>query len=315
MTDVLASVLSLVRASGSVSGRLRAGGDWSLRLPAPANPKFNAVVTGGCWLSTTGADEPVWLGEGDCVLLVRSGSYVLSSDVVLAPEEAQRFFGEAVDGIATVGTGEGTFVIGGQIELDAVAAPLLLEQLPPVLVVRSDWEGSADLRWALTTLVSELRSDLPGQSLLSEHLAQMIMILIIRAHYASGGGRLTGWLRGLADPRIARAIRAVHGDPSRDWTVRGLAAEAGMSRSSFAELFVGLVGRTPMAYVADWRLQLAASRLRTEVTPVGRIAADSGYGSESALGAAFRRRFGTTPASHRRAARRTASLALAGEVP
>jgi AraC-like DNA-binding protein len=311
MTDVLSSVLSLVRASGSISGRLRAGGDWALRLPPPENPKFNAVVNGGCWLTSAALEEPIWLAEGDSVLLVDSCSYVLSSAPQLAPEDAGRSFAEAVDGVATAGTGEGTFLIGGQIELAAIAAPLLLDQLPPVVIVRSDDPGSADLRWALTTLVRELGSDRPGQCLLSEHLAQMIIVLIIRAHYASGGAHLPGWLRALADPRVARPIRAVHGDPARDWTVGNLAGEAGMSRSSFAELFAGLVGRTPMAYVAEWRLQLVASRLEAEVTPIGAIAADSGYSSESALGAAFRRRFGTTPASHRRNAWTKAPVASA----
>ncbi len=300
MTDVLSSVLSLIRASSSVSGQLRAGGDWALRFPAPENPKFNAVVNGGCWLSATALEEPVRLAEGDSVLLVAGGPYVLSSAIGVAPQDAGPFFAEAVDGVATVGTGDGAFLIGGQIQIDALAAPLLLDQLPPVLVVRSDAQNSSDLQWALSTLVRELGSERPGRSLLSEHLAQMIMILIIRAHYASGGAHLAGWLRGLADPRIARAIQAVHRDPAREWTVRTLAGEAVMSRSGFAELFVRLVDRTPIGYVSDWRLQLAASRLRNEPTPIGKIASDSGYGSESALGAAFRRRFGTSPARYRR---------------
>lgn len=306
MVDVLSAVLSLVRAKGSVSGRLRAGGDWSLILPAPENPKFNAVVKGRCWLATDALEAPVSLSEGDGFLLVDSGPYMLSSSPGLPPTKAGGVFEAAIDGVATIGSGEGTFLVGGQIELDGVSGPFLLEQLPPVLLVRADTAGSADLRWALQALVRELESESPGQSLLSDHLAQLVVILILRSYYASGGAHLAGWLSALADPRLARAIGAVHRDPARNWTVGDLAGEAGMSRSSFAELFTRRVGSTPMAYAADWRLQLAASRLRTDSMSIGGIAAASGYGSESALGAAFRRRFGTTPARYRREARETA---------
>ena len=215
-------------------------------------------------------------------------------------------FEAAIDGVATIGRGEGTFLVGGQIELDAISGPFLLQQLPPVLIIRADAAGSADLRWALQALVRELESDSPGQSLLSDHLAQLVVILILRGYYASGGAHFAGWLTALADPRLARAIGAVHRDPARSWTVGDLASEAGMSRSSFAELFRSRVGCTPMAYAADWRLQLAASRLRTDSLSIGGVAAASGYGSESALGAAFRRRFGTSPARYRREARAAA---------
>lgn len=307
MVDVLSAVLSLVHARGSVSGRLRAGGDWALILPAPENPKFNVVVKGQCWLSTDALEAPVSLSEGDGFLLVDSVPYTLSSSPDLPPTKARGVFEAAIDGVATIGSGEGTFLVGGQIELDAITGPFLLEPLPPVLIVRADAAGSTDLHWALQALVRELESDSPGQSLLSEHLAQLVVILILRGYYASGETQLAGWLTALADPRLARAIGAVHRDPSRTWTVGELAGEAGMSRSSFAELFKSRVGRTPMAYAADWRLQLAASRLTTDSLSMASIAAASGYGSESALGAAFRRRFGTSPARYRREAREAAA--------
>ncbi len=299
MTDVLSAVLALVQASGRVSGRVRAGGSWSMRLPAPLNPKFNAVVEGRCWLQTDALEAPVELAEGDAFLLVDSGSYVLSSDPALTPQDAGRYFAEAADGIAEIGTGRGTFLVGGQIEVDATSGPILLGQLPRVLILRSASVGDA-LRAALQALVREMESDEPGHVLLAEHLAQMVVVLFIRAHYATGGAHLPGWLRGLGDARIARAIGAIHREPARNWTVRLLADQAGMSRSSFAGVFARLVGSTPMAYASDWRLQLAASRLRKGASSVGAIAVESGYGSESALGAAFRRRFGTTPARFRR---------------
>ncbi len=303
MIDVLSSVLALANAKGRVSGRLRAGGDWAVRLPGPEIPKFNAVIEGSCWLTASALEAPVRLDRGDAFLLLDGESYVLSSDPSLVPVEARRIFAAAVDGIATAGDGEGTFLVGGQIELDARMGPFLLDQLPRVLIVRAAAADGGNLGWALQALVQELGSSAPGQSLLAEHLAQMVVILMIRGYHAAGGTALPGWLRGLADDRIARALRAVHRDPARGWTVATLAAEAGMSRSSFADRFARLVGCTPIAYAADWRLQLAAGRLASDESTVATIAAESGYGSESALGFAFRRRFGTTPARFRRDAR------------
>ncbi|SFK60238.1 AraC-type DNA-binding protein [Sphingomonas sp. NFR04] len=303
MIDVLSSVLALANAKGRVSGRLRAGGDWAVRLPAPEIPKFNAVIEGSCWLETSALEAPVRLDRGDAFLLQDGQSYVLSSDPALVPVDARRIFDAAVDGIATAGDGEGTFLVGGQIELDARMGSFLLDQLPRVLILRAGAADSGNLGWALQALAQELGSSEPGQSLLAEHLAQMVVILMIRGYHGAGGTAFPGWLRGLADDRIGRALRAVHRDPARGWTVELLAGEAGMSRSSFADRFARLVGCTPIAYATDWRLQRAAGHLASGRSSVATIAADSGYGSESAFGFAFRRRFGTTPARFQREAR------------
>ena len=305
MVDVLSAVLALVGASGSVTGQMRAGGDWALRLPPPLNPKFNVVVNGECWLSTPALRSPVRLSAGDGFLLVKPVAYELSSDPELPPKPSGSVFAAAVEGVAHLGTGEGTFVIGGQIGLDELGRAILRDQLPPLLILRAEQDGDDDLRWTLQALVRELASDKPGHSLLAGHLAQALMVLIIRSYYASGADILPGWLSAMADPRIARVIAAVQTRPGKDWTVRSLAVEAGMSRSSFAGLFTHLVGCTPMRFATEWRLQLAASRLRRGRDPISRIAADCGYGSESAFGAAFGRRFNATPARYRREAERS----------
>lgn len=302
MSDILSATMALVGARGSVSGQLMTGGPWAVRLPAPAAPKFNMVVSGHCWLSMEALPAPVSLAAGDGFLLVDTVPYELSSHPGLRSQPSEQVFGAATDGIAVIGSGDETHIIGGQIELEVAGRSILLDQLPPVLLVKGNVAQVEDLQWVLQALVREIASELPGHTLLSKYLAQALVVLIVRAYYAYGGPILPGWLNAMADPRIARALNAVQADAGRDWTVKGLATIAGMSRSGFAALFLELVGCTPMRFASEWRLQLAASRLRQGPDPLSKIAVACGYGSESALVAAFRRRFGTTPARYRREA-------------
>lgn len=109
----------------------------------------------------------------------------------------------------------------------------------------------------------------------------------------------TGWLAGLRDPQIGRALALLHGDPARPWTTVALARAVGLSRSAFAERFTRLLEQPPMRYLSHWRLQLAARQLR-EGRPLARIATDVGYGSEAALNRAFRHQFGVPPGTWRR---------------
>ncbi|SEJ81648.1 transcriptional regulator, AraC family [Sphingobium sp. AP50] len=298
--DLLSSVLRMVHARAGLSGRLRAGGDWSLRFPPPDEVKFNAVVEGDCWLIADSEPEPIHLRAGDSFLLVKAQSYVLTSNPLLTPLPAGTVFSSLVDGIAVAGSGVGTLVIGGQLALEQRSSALLLGQLPPLVLVRADKAASEDLRWALHLLVGEVGTGEPGSSLLADHLAQMIVILILRVFQASGGAPIAGWMRGLGDRQVAAALHAIQTEPARSWSVRDLAAAVGMSRTSFAGRFAQLVGLGPMGYLTEWRVQLAADLLGRETISLAAVAASTGFASEGALTAAFRRRFGMTPARYRR---------------
>jgi AraC-like DNA-binding protein len=301
LSDLLSSVLRLVRASSGLTGRLRAGGDWALEFPSPASPKFNALVEGSCWLIARTEAAPIRLDAGDTFLLVAPQPYVLASDPSVPAVPAGPAFGNAVGGTATAGTGADALVIGGQLSLDRISAPFLLRQLPSIVLVRARDKGAEELRWALIHLVAEETSGEPGSALIADHLAEMIVVLLLRACHGSGSPMPPGWLPALEDVKIAAALNAIQARPAGDWTVQGLAAEAGMSRSSFSERFTRLVGSGPMTFLAEWRLVSAAAMLREDVS-LSAIADKVGYGSESSLGAAFRRRFGTSPARFRREA-------------
>lgn len=157
------------------------------------------------------------------------------------------------------------------------------------------------LRWALDQLALEIKGGAPGQSLMADHLAQIMLLQVLRLWLASGPGKSPGWLGALSDPRLARAIGAMHAEPGRRWTPAALAEHAGMSRTTFAERFRKAVGRPPLDYLTDWRMRLAADRLQRSGDSVAIIAFSIGYGSEAAFSTAFRRVMGCAPSRHRQA--------------
>jgi transcriptional regulator GlxA family with amidase domain len=109
-----------------------------------------------------------------------------------------------------------------------------------------------------------------------------------------------GWAAALRDPAIAAALSAIHGDPSAPWTVAALATRAGLSRAGFARRFTEQVGEPPLAYLTRWRMTCAAKLLRESDTPLSTVATRTGYGSEYALGKAFKREYGLAPGHYRR---------------
>jgi AraC-like DNA-binding protein len=144
----------------------------------------------------------------------------------------------------------------------------------------------------------------PGADAMLTALLDVLLLHILRAWLddRAAGGRPTGWAAALADPPVAAALRAIHADPARAWTVAELGAHGGLSRSAFARRFGALVGQPPLTYLTWWRMTLAARRLRADDAPVAVVARGVGYGSEFAFGAAFKREFGTPPGAYRRTA-------------
>src|SRR5262249_49637124 len=129
----------------------------------------------------------------------------------------------------------------------------------------------------------------------------------VRRYVATLPAEATGWLAGLRDPAIGKALALMHMQVTRAWTVEDLASEVNMSRSAFAERFNSLIGHPPMKYLANWRMQLAAQKLRDSRQSVGQIAFDVGYESEAAFTRAFKREFGEPPATWRKGMMPTAT--------
>lgn len=299
--DPLSDILSLLKPRSSISAGLDAGGDWAIRFGPPDGIKFNALMRGSCWLQVEG--EPARrLAEGDCFLLTQPRPFVLATDLALPTIEAGPIYAAADNGVAVCNGGGEFFLVGGRFGFAGEPARVLFENLPPVVQVHGRSSEASVLRWSLEQLTTELRERRPGGHLVSEHLAHIMLVQILRLYLASEGRVGTGWFHALADRQIGRAVGAVHAEPGRRWTLVELAAVAGMSRSSFAERFRQLVGSPPMDYLTRWRMLVAGDRLRHSRDSVAAIALSVGYESESAFSTAFKRTMSVSPRQYQRAA-------------
>lgn len=299
--DPLEDVLGLVGATGSLSAALQAGGDWAVAFEAPDTVKFNAVRRGRCVLTVEGVAAPIILGPGDCYLLTEPRRFTLASAPGVPPLPAGPIFQAATDGVARTGTGDDTLLIGGRFDFGDRARELLLDALPPVVHVPGDTAAAATLRWSLDLIDTELRTRPVGSTLVTEHLAMIMLIHILRLHLATTPPP-EGWLAGLSDSVVGPALRVMHARPADPWTVAGLAKAASVSRSTLAARFRQVVGRGPLDYLTEWRIELAADRLRRDDGTLATIARTVGYRSESALSNAFKRVTGTSPREYRRTA-------------
>jgi AraC-like DNA-binding protein len=132
-----------------------------------------------------------------------------------------------------------------------------------------------------------------------DHIAQLVFVQVLRISLADTAALPPGWLRGLADDRVAPALRLMHADPAHPWRLEELAHAAALSRTAFAVRFRDTVGVPPLTYLLTWRMSLAARTLRQDATPVAVLAREVGYGSESAFSNAFKRAMGTSPRNYR----------------
>lgn len=305
--DPVSDILKLTKAESLVTGGFTAGGPWAIRFPVPTAIKFFAVVRGACWVCIDGHAEPIRFETGDVGLLSARRSFVLSSHPRVVPVDAMAVFSGAARTTARLGNGREFSHIGGHVLLDPTSGGVLADVLPPWIRVQATSPEATNFRWLLDQLVEERAGVLPGAQLASAQLAQLLFIQILRAHLKTSSLVSAGWLRALADPRIAPAIRLMHGDPGRAWHLAELARASAMSRTSFAFHFKAAAGVAPLTYLTEWRMRLAELALREEATAVADVARSLGYTSESAFSNAFKRVTGSSPRAYRSAHRASAS--------
>lgn len=185
---------------------------------------------------------------------------------------------------------EGADFVCATLDFDQGDAHPLVRALPPLVVL--PLARVVGLNETLTLLFGEAERVRCGQRLLADRLFEVLLLQLLRWMLDQRDNPLpVGLLNGLADARLARALTAVHARPGEAWTLERLAAEAGMSRSRFAEAFRDAVGTTPADYVADWRLAIARAELRAG-KPLKTLAAELGYANASALSRLFSQRHG-----------------------
>ncbi|WP_233262314.1 AraC family transcriptional regulator [Vitiosangium sp. GDMCC 1.1324] len=300
-SDPFADILRLTEASSVVSGGFSARGDWALRFPSIGKLKLAAVARGTCLLQLDGQKRCVRLEEGDVVFLPGRQGFVLASSLSIPPKDARR----VREGFAQLGDGEEPecVVLSGVVSPHPSSGSLLSEVLPELVHVRGASPEAALLQWLLKQILEERRGMRPGRAIASELLTQLLFVQALRAHMEGAGQLPSGWLRAIRDERIAPALRLMHGDPGRKWTIGELAKASAMSRTSFATHFKSVAGVAPLSYLTKWRMRLAQRALREDPVTISQIAASLGYTSESAFSNAFKRVTGSAPRHYRHAAR------------
>jgi AraC-like DNA-binding protein len=197
-----------------------------------------------------------------------------------------------------------TRLVCGYLACDAGPFNPLLENLPRVLKAGDPKDGDAGwlgqfIRFAV---MESTQRRAGGESVLAK-LSELMFIEVVRRHLETLMPEQAGWLAGLRDPFVGKALSLMHGKPAHDWTIEELATRAGQSRSLFAKRFTDLVGVPPMHYLAKWRMQIASERLGSGNGNVATIAADIGYESEAAFSRAFKKMMGVPPSDWRRGIR------------
>lgn len=313
--DVLSDVFAAVRFSGGVFLDAEFTAPWCVvsqvgpdefhaqgRMPAHLIA-YHYIVEGRLFVSVVDAPA-LEVQAGEIVLLPRNDGHVLGSGPGLRPAVIDGLVqGASERGPASLrygGGGEPTRIVCGYIGCDA-PDNLLLKALPPVLKLGvRDGSGGAWLESSFRHAAEEFGISGSGSAAVLGKLAELLFVEGVRRYVAALPEGQTGWLAGLRDRMVGRALTLLHGRVAHPWTTEELAREVGLSRSAFAERFTGLIGVPPMHYLANWRLQLAAVRLRESAAATAQIASEVGYESDAAFNRAFKRVFGTTPARWRR---------------
>ncbi|CAM3466688.1 hypothetical protein DESA109040_13680 [Deinococcus saxicola] len=301
--DPLTDVLSLVGIVNAPVLRFEAGSG-ALAFPGSLPLELGSVIQGQAWLRLPGQVCPLHLVAGDCYLLSGAQPYTLSlnSDGEEGRPEAVKTVvarHRSPDGVVRWGQSHAeTILVCGGFDLRA-NADLLLGRLPRQIHLSVQASRLPLLHAALGALAQETCVSRLGSRLVMENLAQIVLVEMLRGYAASASCGAGGWLGALTDERIDRALRLMHGEPLRRWTLPELAHTAGMSRSSFALRFKTLVGSAPLDYLLRWRMRLAGQELRDSSRTISSLALEYGYSSESAFSASFKRALGCSPRSYR----------------
>jgi AraC-like DNA-binding protein len=302
--DPITQIVELLRPHALHRCRQMHGrGDWAIRFPQKSDVVFGLIAAGSCYLDYPDL-EPRYLRAGDFLVMNAPPSWILRQGARVAPLDFEPA-DAASTSVVSFGRSEGgdlTRIIGGYFSFDTANANLLAELLAPIIIVQS----SVDIAWRLRSILDlindEVSVDRPGQHLVLDRLLQVLLLETLRNRLGQAAMARSGLLSGLADPKIAAALQALHDDVRRNWTVETLAEHAGMSRSAFAARFRERVGVPPVEYLRNWRLARAKDALSYGNRPLADVAVASGYASTSAFSTAFSRSVGSPPRSY--AARR-----------
>jgi AraC-like DNA-binding protein len=304
--DALSEVLADLRLTGVSYGRCELSRPWGIEFPAQREARFHFVASGSCWLRSP-SGEWIALGPGDVVLIPHGTGHALGDAPSRRTRALEQFpldeIGDRTFRLRAGGAGAGTLLACGTVRFEQSALHPLLALMPAVLLVRRAASTDGTLPVLLDTLSDEVLGQRIGAATVMTRLADVVVARVIRAWAEErSGDDATGWLAAIRDPRIGRALAAIHRQPGHPWSIEGLAEVAATSRSGFSERFTALMGMSPGRYLSRWRMHLASSWLRDQRLGVAEVARRLGYDSEAAFSRAFKRSVGTPPSVLRRAA-------------
>ncbi|WP_233236959.1 AraC family transcriptional regulator [Bordetella sp. LUAb4] len=300
--DPLSDLIRLAAARPTYSGEMRGGGSWAIRMPRPEGLKFFAILRGRVWLQLRRDEPAVELHAGDVAIMYLQHDFLLASDLAAPERDAHEIYVPPKPRHSSVTLGDGSefHMLGGHALLDAECGQLLAAALPPLIHVSQDCSEARMLRWLVERLIEERATCASGHALMTQQLTQMLFLQTLRLHLSRASSVLPGWLRAMTDERLQPALRCIHDEPGRPWQLEELARACAMSRTTFAVRFKAVSGVSPMAYLTNWRMQLARHALKNDPRPFSSWMEDLGYASESAFSHAFKRTTGLSPAQYRR---------------
>ncbi len=308
--DELGDVLQSVRFRSAILCRSELTAPWGFSVVGRDFASFHFVTRGACCLDVDGVEGRFWLSAGDLVILPLGNAHVVrdapSSSATRLEELIAGSFRKDHGTLRSGGGGKPTDLVCGGFHFHDRRTNPVLVGLPPVIHLRGRTRGVETwLRMALTFLKDEAESSLPGGDTVVTRLADIVFIEAVRTYFSTPEAKKLRLAVALRDPRIARALVAIHGEPEADWDLGALAKHVGMSRTAFATRFREVVGESPHAYVIRCRMTKAIGLLVSSTATIPQIAKRVGYASEVGFGRAFRRHVGASPAAHRKRAART----------
>jgi AraC-like DNA-binding protein len=296
MSDPLSEIITLLRPRTVFSKGISGAGRWGVRYSAFDQPSFCAVLEGSCRLAVDG-QQAVTLQAGDFVLLPATPGFTMSGFEPMIPKRIDPKVAPAPTGEVRHGTRGGrpdVRLLGGYFVFDSPDAGLLVSLLPALIHVR----GVERLSILVRLLAEEASGRNSGRDLVLARLVELLLIEALRS--TAGENTPSGLLRALADAQLAPAMRQMHGQIARAWTVAQLAKRVGLSRSTFFARFTHTVGLPPMEYLLAWRMAVAKDLLRREDIQLARVAERVGYSSASTFSTAFSRHVGQSPSRYAR---------------
>ncbi|GAA2076654.1 AraC family transcriptional regulator [Streptomyces albiaxialis] len=318
MDDALSSLLHDVRPRGALFDQTVMRSPWSLRFEEGEPLTLLTLLSGEeAWVTPDGG-APVALRPFDVALVVGPAPYTVADRpgtapmaVVHADDRCTTPDGRLIldDELPWCTPGRGpvpggvsggaAVALKGTYRVHGSVSQRVLTALPPLVHCPATPEGCPPL----DMIVDELGRNSPGGQVVLDRLLDLLLVSVLREWFDSPGAHAPAWYRAHSDPVVGTALRLVHEDPARPWTVASLAAETGTSRARFAQRFTELVGQPPMAYLTEWRICQAADLLATTTDTVDAVARRVGYSTSYALSVAFKRTMGIRPTEHRALAR------------